>query len=209
VTIHEASVGATVEWYTPASLFDALGIGPAAPDPEPMGWMRAGHIEFDLDPAAAPEGHGHVPARWFMRPPSDGTEMRWFGHVWLNPPYGPAGLPFIDRMIEHRDGLLLLPSRTETAAYQRCLIAADAVCLLRDRLWFTRSDGYTGRSSFGSTLFAFGEWAAAILIRADLGWTRCDPPSRGTMVATIEWIGAGLTPPPTDVDAVPRGNVAP
>lgn len=29
---------------------------------------------------------------------------------------------------------------------------------------------------------------------------RCDPPSRGTMVATIEWIGAGATPPPTSTE---------
>lgn len=171
MSIHEAPVGATVEWYTPASLFERLGLSPARPDPEPVGFRTAGRIEFDLDPAAAPEGHGHVPARWFIRPPSDGVAFRpWFGHVWLNPPYGPAGVPFIDRMIEHGDGLLLLPSRTETAVYQRCLAVADLTCLLSDRLWFTRNDGVTGRSSFGSTLFAFGQWSEDLLLRADLGW---------------------------------------
>ena len=153
MSIHELPVGRTVEWYTPVGLFLLLG------------------AEFDLDPAASPAGAPFVPAWRYWRKEDDGLSREWFGHVWLNPPYGRAGVPFIDRMIAHGDGLMLLPSRTETAAYQRALAAASAVCLLRDRLWFTRSDGFRGRSSFGSTLFAFGEWAAGILRRADLGWT--------------------------------------
>jgi hypothetical protein len=152
MTVHERAVAATVEWRTPASLFDRLG-----------------GVTFDLDPASAPGDV--VPARSRFDKAADGLAHEWTGHVWLNPPYGPAGVRFIDRMIAHGDGLLLLPSRTETAAYQRCLDAADVVCLLRDRLWFTRSDGFRGRSSFGSTLFAFGDWAGYILLRADLGWT--------------------------------------
>lgn len=152
MTAHERPVGASVEWYTPASLFDRLG------------------ATFDLDPAAS-FGAAHVPARQFITKDEDGLSGPWAGHVWLNPPYGPAAVPFVDRMIAHGDGLLLLPSRTDTAAYQRCLAAASATCLLRDRLWFVRDDGATGRSSFGSTLFAFGEWATAVLIAADLGWT--------------------------------------
>jgi hypothetical protein len=151
--IHEAPVGATVEWYTPKSLFDALG------------------VEFDLDPAGAPAGKAPwVPARRIWTKVLDGLSRDWEGHVWPNPPYGPAGVAFIDAMILHGDGLLLLPSRTETAAYQRALYMAEATCLLRERLWFVREDGTTGRSSFGSTLFAFDEWAVDVLTNADLGW---------------------------------------
>lgn len=134
--VYEKPVGATVEWFTPASLFDAL-LGPV----------------FDLDPASAD------------------SPLHWTGHVWLNPPYGPAGVRFVNRMIDHGDGLLLLPSRTETRVYQRACDSADAIGLLRERLWFTRDDGFTGRSSFGSTLFAYGNWAAEILVNADLGVT--------------------------------------
>lgn len=151
MTVHEAPVGATVEWYTPASLFKALG------------------VRFDLDPACAADAP--VPADHTYTKAHDGLKQDWFGHVWLNPPYGPDGVLFIVRMIAHGDGLLLLPSRTETVVYQRTLAAADLVCFLRDRLWFVRNDGVTGRSSFGSTLFAFGDWAADVLRRADLGWT--------------------------------------
>lgn len=150
MTAHETPVGASVEWYTPRELFDRLG------------------TRFDLDPAGA--AGDCVPANQSFFRAYDGLSREWAGHVWLNPPYGPAGVPFIERMIFHNDGLLLLPSRTETAIYQRCLFAADTICLLRERLWFTRSDGFRGRSSFGSTLFAFGPWAARVLSDADLGW---------------------------------------
>lgn len=152
--VHEKPVGASVEWFTPIALFDAL-MGPV----------------FDLDPASSWSEHCWVPARQRFTIIEDGLGQPWAGHVWLNPPYGPAGVRFVDRMIEHHDGLLLLPSRTETRVYQRALAASEAVCFLRDRLYFTRDDGFTGRSSFGSTLFGFGDWAARILTDADLGQT--------------------------------------
>lgn len=146
MTVHERPVGATVEWYTPPELFERLG------------------VTFDSDPAPAPLGKGFVPARILLR-------GQWAGRVWLNPPYGRAGVPLIDRMIAHGNGLMLLPSRTETAVYQRALTAASATCFLRDRLWFIRDDGFRGRSSFGSTLFGFGAWVPEALRAADLGYT--------------------------------------
>ena len=151
MVVHEAPVGATVEWYTPPELFRALG------------------VRFDLDPAAA--ASAPVPADFTYTRAHNGLAHPWFGHVWLNPPYGREAMPFVERMIAHNDGLMLLPSRTETRLYQRSLAAADAVCFLRDRLWFTRGDGFRGRSSFGSTLFAFGPWATDLLRALDLGWT--------------------------------------
>lgn len=153
MTVHERPVGATVEWYTPPELFHRLG------------------VVFDLDPAGAPiptPSDLYCGEVWTRE--HDGLSRPWFGHVWLNPPYGREGVPFVDRMISHGDGMLLLPSRTETAVYQRALAAADVVCLLRDRLWFIRQDDFQARSSFGSTLFAFGPWAADHLFVSDLGW---------------------------------------
>lgn len=151
MTVHEAPVGATVEWYTPPELFVALG------------------VRFDLDPASA--AMAAVPADYTYNKAYNGLSREWFGHVWLNPPYGPASVAFVKRMIDHGDGLLLLPSRTETAIYQRALDAATAICFLRERLHFVRDDGFQARASFGSTLFAFGGWAADVLVTADLGWT--------------------------------------
>lgn len=156
MTVHERAVGASVEWYTPPTLFDALG------------------LTFDLDPAAAPFGSTHhVPAVRFIRPPDDGRLEPWYGRVWLNPPYGPAAVSFIERMIGHDNGLLLVPARTETRIFQRAADASRSVVFLRDRLHFIRPDGYQSRASFASVLMAFGDDVDMIeaLHRANLGWS--------------------------------------
>lgn len=151
MTVHERPVGATVEWYTPPSLFTALD------------------LTFDLDPAASLLA-SWVPARQIIVKADDGLRGPWNGRVWLNPPYGPAGVRFVDRMIEHGNGMLLLPARTETRVFQRAAMAADTVCFLRDRLHFIRADGLQARSSFASVLMAFGTACSGALYDADLGW---------------------------------------
>ena len=154
MTVHEAPVGATVEWYTPPELFERLG------------------LRFDLDPASPASGPvPWVPASKFFTPLDDGAAQPWEGRVWLNPPYGPDAARFVDRMIAHGNGMLLLASRTETRSYQRALGAATVTCLLAERLHFVREDGFKWRSSFGSTLFAFGPECAAALLASGLG--RC------------------------------------
>lgn len=153
MTVHESPVGASVEWYTPPSLFEALGLtfdtDPASPFP-PVPWVPAGHFIWE-----------------------NGETEPWDGRVWLNPPYGPAAVAFVDRMIEHGDGLLLLPSRTETKLFQRAARQASRVVFLSDRLHFVRPDGHQARSSFASVLMAFGDDAELLsaLDRANLGWT--------------------------------------
>jgi hypothetical protein len=140
VSVHEKPVGATVEWYTPPEFFDRLG------------------AHFDLDPASpGADIVPWVPAKRHYTPADDGLAQPWHGRVWLNPPYGPAGVPFIERMMEHGSGLMLLPARTETRIFQRAMYEADAVCFLADRLHFIRSDGHQGRAAFASALLAFGD----------------------------------------------------
>ncbi len=153
MTVHERAVGATVEWFTPPQIFDALGLG------------------FDLDPASPESGPvPWVPALKFYSKRDDGLRQPWSGLVWLNPPYGPDAVPFIDRLIDHGRGVLLMPSRTETRIFQRAAARAPAVCFLRDRLHFIREDGFQARSSFASVLMAFGSVADAALRRTDMGW---------------------------------------
>jgi hypothetical protein len=150
--VHEKPVGETVEWYTPPALFEALD------------------IKFDLDPAApAYPAADWIPAT--LRYTQDGEKLPWYGRVWLNPPYGPALVPFVNRMLGHGNGLMLLAARTETRAFQRAAKTADAVCFLRERLHFIRPDGVQSRASFASILFAYSAECAAALKRADLGWT--------------------------------------
>ena len=150
MTVHEPPVAASVDWFTPPALFDALG------------------LTFDLDPAAPDVLPSWIPA---ARHYSFGGQSRpWEGRVWLNPPYG-ASLPaFVDRMCQHGDGMMLVPSRTETRWWQQAAESAEAMCHLRDRLHFIRPDGYQARASFASTLFAWGDTCAHALLTAYLGW---------------------------------------
>lgn len=159
MTVHERPVGATVEWYTPPELFRRLG------------------LYFDLDPASpGADVVPWVPAADHYTREDNGLDGSWVGStVWLNPPYGPAGVAFIDKMVAHRKGMLLLPARTETAAFQRAAKSAETVCFLRDRLHFIRSDGYQARSSFGSVLMAWGYECSRALQDADLGLTTTWP----------------------------------
>jgi hypothetical protein len=152
MTVHEKPVGASVEWYTPPSLFDKLG------------------LRFHLDPASPNPPVPWVPAARFYW--EDGHLLPWEGMVWLNPPYGPAAVPFIERMIEHDDGLLLIPARTETRIFQRAALNARFVVFLRDRLHFIRPNGEQARAPFGSVLMAFGRDPEMLdaVAAADLGW---------------------------------------
>lgn len=151
--VHEKPFGDTREWFTPRELFDALG------------------LRFDLDPASPMSGPvPWVPADRFYSPRENGLTSPWEGRVWLNPPYGPALPPFVHRMVEHRNGLMLVPARTETRWFQYAAENADLVCFPRDRLHFTRADGFRGRASHASVVMAFGHENARALEEADLGW---------------------------------------
>lgn len=176
---HERPDSASREWLTPPSLFEALG------------------LTFDLDPASPAEGPvPWVPARSFIAPPRDGAAEPWEGRVWCNPPFGREAARFVLRMIRHGNGVLLLPARTETKAFQAAGWSAAAVCFLRTRLEFRRLDraldeaapalftealpergqpGSQPRAAFGSVLFAWGAESARALITADLGWTVVRP----------------------------------
>ena len=150
MVVHERAVGATVEWYTPPTLFSALG------------------LRFDLDPCGG--RNDHVPADFSMRG-NGGLQVRWEGRVWLNPPYGPAAVPFIERMVRHANGIMLVAARTETRWFQSSAASADVVCFLRDRLHFIRDDGFQARSSHASVLMAWQKDCVEAIRRADLGWT--------------------------------------
>lgn len=151
MTVHEQPVSETVEWYTPRSLFDALG------------------VRFDLDVAAPRGGVPWVPADRYLTIDDNALMAPWTGRVWLNPPYGPIATKFLHRMSEHGNGIALVASRTETRAWQRTALSADLTCFLRDRLYFVRADGFTGRSSHASTLFAWGADCVGALARSGLG----------------------------------------
>lgn len=145
--------GATDEWYTPPGLFMALD------------------MRFDLDPCSPAGGLPWVPVRHVISLPDDGLSAPWQGRVCLNPPYGTATGTWLDRLADHGDGIALVFARTETEWWHRTILEASAVCFIRGRLTFVRSDGTPGPFNSGapSALIAYGDDCAAALARCGLG----------------------------------------
>ncbi len=77
------------DYLTPAWVFDVLD------------------ITFDLDVASPPWATA-VPAKRRFTKADDGLSQVWTGRVWMNPPYSET-TPWVDRFIEHGDGIALLP----------------------------------------------------------------------------------------------------
>jgi hypothetical protein len=151
MALHEQSVGATDEWYTPRHVFEAMG------------------VEFDLD-VAAPD-HYALPSADFCRSviKQDSLALDWHGFVWMNPPFGGrnALAPWLDKFFAHGNGVALVPDRTSAPWWQKYAPRADLALLVRKKLRFIRPDGTEGASpAQGTTLLACGMTGCKALMNA-------------------------------------------
>jgi len=131
------------EQYTPKSLFDQLG------------------LTFDLDVAAPINNKTHVPALRKYTQLDNGLVQPWEGRVWMNPPFSKV-TPWVDRFIEHGNGVaLLVVSRSYWFA--RLWELADGIVSTDNNLRFDRPDGTKNQISFQTFLFALGKENAKAL----------------------------------------------
>lgn len=140
----------SVEWYTPAWVFDGLGLA------------------FDLDPASPHDMESFVPAALKYTVFDDGLAKPWSGRVWLNPPYGPDTGVWIRKMIAHGNGIALVFSRTDASWCQEAMAAADAMLFIAGRIQFEpglENQHKKSRCGAGTVLFAFGADCVAALRR--------------------------------------------
>jgi len=145
---HWETIGQSDEWYTPKSVFDALG------------------ERFDLDVAAPDHGRTFVPATSFIT--EDSLNKEWHGFVWMNPPFGTrnALVPWLSKFFTHGNGIALVPDRTSADWFRQAWAQSNLV-LFTPKLRFHKPDGTVGKSpSTGTTLFAAGERAEKALRRA-------------------------------------------
>ncbi len=113
------STGRNDEHYTPAALFEQLG------------------VTFALDVAAPPGGVPWIPAARSFTRDVDGLAQEWAGNVWMNPPFSKPG-PWVERFLAHRDGIALLP--TSKVRWFEVLWASGAA-LVFPGVWLSNAFG--------------------------------------------------------------------
>lgn len=157
MALHEQSVGATDEWYTPPHIFEALD------------------ATFDLD--VAHPGRkiiDWIPATRVIT--SRSLEKEWRGFVWMNPPFGArtnmekmTGIaPWLQKFIEHGNGIALMPDRTSAPWWQHYAPKMDVVMFCAPKIQFIDRYGNPGTSpAQGTALCALGSRALKALARAE------------------------------------------
>ena len=143
------------EWLTPPEIMDKLGrfdLDPCAPRLAVRPWSTAAH-HYDAD--------------------QDGLAMEWHGRVWCNPPFGREAVKWMRRMRDHRNGIALIPARTETAMfYETVWGVASGVLFIKGRPHFHYVDGRRAQFNSGApiALVAYGDNNLQSLIESGLGY---------------------------------------
>ena len=140
------------DYWTPRWIFDALG------------------VEFDLDVACPPDGPPHTPAKAWYTQETDGLASPWFGLVWMNPPYSKT-TPWVNKWIEHANGLALLPDlnrQWRNNLYEH----ADGIVALPAKMKFDVSDQRRGDIRYSTCLYSVGKIATQALHRSGIGRVR-------------------------------------
>lgn len=150
---HQSANMKNDEWLTPPDILAALG-------------------DFCLDPCA-PIARPWEMASQHYTVNDNGLRQEWRGRVWLNPPFGREAVKWLRRLVEHGNGIALVPARTETNMFYECVWGkADGVLFVRGRPHFHYVDG--SRAAFNSgapiCLIAYGEDNLRVLEKSRLGF---------------------------------------
>lgn len=151
---HQSSRMMKDEWITPKWVIDFLG----------------GFEAFDLDPCAAINQPWPC-ARNVFTIQQNGLAQRWYGSVWLNPPYGINTGIWLFRMVQHGNGIALIFARTETDDwFTHIWPKASAILFLQGRLYFHHVDGTRAEYNAGapSALVAYGKENAQTLLKSGI-----------------------------------------
>lgn len=133
--------GKSKDWLTPLALGQRLG-------------------SFDLNPCGCPGMPWRMATTTYFLPEKDGLVEPWEGRIWCNPPYGHGvEQPWLERMAQHRNGMLLIFGRTDTQAWQKSIFPhADATLFVEGRVQFRLPNGQKAKSGTApSVLLAYGE----------------------------------------------------
>lgn len=99
--------------------------------------------KFDLDPCAAIVRPWTIGEAANFTIEDDGLKLNWGRmRAFVNPPFGRYAQTWVAKMNEHRNGVVLIPSRTGTPWFHRQVYErADAIFYLEDRIWYRDNNG--------------------------------------------------------------------
>jgi hypothetical protein len=140
------------DYYTPKWIFDAL------------------KLRFAIDVSSPPDGPPYTPCDRYFTMADDGLAQPWNGLIWMNPPYSKSG-PWVDKFLDHGNGLALLPTARSSWFYRLWESDAKVVCfnVLFERPGQTKP---VSPGMFGSSLWAIGDEATTALRNANFGKVR-------------------------------------
>lgn len=135
----------SIEWWTPQIYIEAVH--------EVMGGI-------DLDPASSDEANEFVGAVSFFDRDHDGLSQPWHGRVFLNPPYGDEGPPFIEKLMNElnrsvKEAIVLVNSRATDAKWFQPLFDG-VICFTDHRIDFNSPHEKHASSTHGSVFIYFG-----------------------------------------------------
>ena len=141
------------ELYTPKHIFDALG------------------VIFDLDVCAPAGGGLHVPAVEYFDLESDGLKAKWFGCVWMNPPFSKPS-PWVERFMNHNNGIALLPLSGNSRWWRKLWHSDLGVLMVEPNTGFINTDGEERKIMYGISLWGAGKHNIEALRKSGLGHVR-------------------------------------
>jgi DNA-binding XRE family transcriptional regulator len=156
---HIANNSGNNEWYTPTEYIEAAR--------EVMG-------RIDLDPASCEIANRVVKADKIYTAEDDGLLQRWYGNVWLNPPYaGDLIGRFADKAAheEYNQAIVLVNNATETQWFNTLIGLSSAVVFPKSRVRFYMPNGGTGAPLQGQAVIYIGENADRFMeVFSSFGW---------------------------------------
>lgn len=141
----------SVEWYTPQKYIDSVK--------KVLG-------QIDLDPASNEEVNKSIKAHSFFSEQEDGYIKRWFGSVWMNPPYGfRNGISnqqlWTEKLINEyeqknvKEAICLVNASTDTKWFQK--LWRYPICFTDHRIKFIPAGGNKNQPTHGSVFVYFGK----------------------------------------------------
>ena len=126
-------------------------------------WVYSQLGVIDLDPCAGVDTNIGV-ANYSIDDGLNGLELPWHGFVYCNPPFSQKEV-WAKRMIEHGNGILILPERGSAPWFGPLAKAAAAYWVMGKKINFV---GGASSNNLGSVFFLFGVEARKRVLESSL-----------------------------------------